>query len=348
MNNEIDNRPRMLIVDGSSLLSTCYFAALPEEVKKAKTEEEKEAAYGNLLQNSEGVYTNGILGMARTLVHFIEEWKPDYLAVAFDKSRNTFRKKKCETYKAQRGKTPQPLKDQMILMEQILSESGIPVFISDNYEADDIAGSIAEKYKKDMKISLLTKDRDYLQLVDDECQVTCLILSDKKKAGDFRLIYQVPESEMDCMKNIMEFTAERVKGEKGVWPNQIADLKAIEGDTSDNISGIKGVSTTTAIPLLEEYGNIERIYEVLEEAGDDKEMLGKLWQMWKDCFGLKRNPIRYLQTGKEDAITSKWLATIVRDIVIPDFTRYPVSKIRIDVFNNWMDRLEIRNIRLKK
>lgn len=342
-----DQWPKLLIVDGTSVLSTCYYAALPPEMKNAKSEEEKEAMYGNLLQNSEGIYTNGILGMSRILVRFIEEWKPDYIAIAFDKSRNTFRRKQCESYKAQRGRTPQPLKDQIKLMEQILSESGIPVFVSDNFEADDIAGSIAEVYKQKMRVCFLTKDRDYLQLVDSSHDTTCFILSDQKKAGEFRERYGLPEPEFHCLKNIMEFNEELVLKEKGVRPKQIPDLKAMEGDASDNIAGVKGVSATTAIPLLKEYKSIEELYRVLEEIGEDEKKKKELARLWKEHLGIKRSPLKALAGGKEDAFTSKWLATIVRDIKIPDITPYPVKNIRTKVFNEWMERLEIRNINLE-
>lgn len=338
-----DTRPKMLIIDGSSILTTCYYANLPLEVKTAKTDEEKEKSYSMILHSSDGTYTNGILGFCKILVRFINEWKPDYIVTAFDKSRKTtFRKQMYEDYKGQRKTSPAPLKEQLRLIQQILYESRIPVLISDRYEADDLAGSVAEKYKEEMQIALLTKDGDYLQLVDDDHHVKCFLMTEEPKAKQFREYHGIPTPELSCMRNIMEFTDFRVQSEKGVLPKNIVDLKAIEGDTSDNIPGVKGVSSAAA-PLISYYGSIEAIYKAIEK-DTSKKALKELADAWKEELGIKRSPINALISGKESAVLSKTLATIKRDIMLPDLTMYPAQNMDKVKFQNWMERLGIRTI----
>lgn len=342
MSPQNDMRPKMLVIDGTSLLATCYYANLPMEIKTAKTEEEKEALYGNLLHSNDGVYTNGILGFCKTLVRFIKEWEPAYVVVAFDKSRSTtFRRRMYADYKGQRGSTPKPLKEQIILMEQILSSCRIPVFISENFEADDLAGSVTEKYKETMQIILVTKDRDYLQLVDDEHNVRCMILTEPDKAEEFRESYGIPQPSLYCFRNLMEFNAARVESEKGVKPEFIPDLKGIEGDASDNIPGVRGVSSAAA-PLVSHYGGVENLYAAIRNLNkkEQKEVSG----MWKEDLGINRSPMNMLLKGEREAYLSTELATIQKDIPLPDITPFPASRINRQVFNGWMQKLDITTV----
>lgn len=339
----IDNRPKMLVIDGSSVLTTCYYANLPMDLKLAKTEEEKEALYSKILHASDGTYTNAILGFSKIMIRFLKEWKPDYIVAAFDKSRQTtFRKKMYTDYKGQRKPSPSPLKDQMKLIQQILSESNIPVLISDLYEADDLAGSVTEKYKKYMQIMLLTKDRDYLQLVDDSCNVKCMIMTEEPKAEQFRQDYGIPRPEEYCFRNVMEFTSARVKSEKGVLPENIIDLKALEGDNSDNIPGVRGVSSA-AVPLISHYGSVEKIYQAIKK-DTSKKALKELSGMWKEELGINRSPVNALIAGEHDAYLSKTLATIKRDIEIPDITAFPTKRLNADIYNAWITKLDIKSV----
>lgn len=336
-----DNRPKMLIIDGSSVLTTCYYANLPTEVKRAKTEEEKELYYGEILQTSEGIYTNGILGFIKIFTRWLKDWNPDYVVIAFDKSRKTtFRKQMYADYKGHRSKTPKPLSNQILLIQELLADCHIPVLLSNLYEADDLAGSVAEKYKESMQVRLITKDRDYLQLVDDTYDVKCMIMTDDATAKQFREDYGIPVPDEYCYRNIMEFTEHRVKSEKGVMPESIVDLKALAGDTSDNIPGVKGISSTTAGTLLNHYGTIEKLYDTIH-ADTSKKALKELSESWKDELGLKRSPVNALIAGEESAYLSKKLAAIKRDIPLPDLTAFPTSSINQDQFLYWMQQLEL-------
>lgn len=137
---------KFLIIDGSSMLSTSYYGNLPKSVLFAKTDEEKEKHYGELLHTSTGEYTNALFTMFKTLIALYKKVKPDYAAVAFDVSRDTFRRTQlgADSYKANRKETPAPLKEQFIAMENILQKIGCQVLMNKDYEADDFAASLVK------------------------------------------------------------------------------------------------------------------------------------------------------------------------------------------------------------
>ena len=157
-----------LIIDGSSMLSSSYYGNLPKPILFAKTEEERAKHYDKIMHAPDGTYTNGIFTMLRTVLKILKNQKPNHIAFVFDKTRNTFRRELYADYKGTRGETPAPLKQQFVLAEEMFQEMGFPVFFSDEYEADDFAGSITEKFWQQDSIVLMTKDVDYLQLVLDE------------------------------------------------------------------------------------------------------------------------------------------------------------------------------------
>ncbi|MSS36573.1 5'-3' exonuclease [Clostridium porci] len=344
----MQTRPLFLIIDGSSLLSTNYYALLPFEIKTKKTEEERKPLYDKLMHATDGTYTNGIYGMSGTLVQLLKDLKPDYMAVVFDKTRNTFRRELYPDYKGQRKETPAPLKEQFVLMQQILRESGIRVLVHDSYEADDLAATLVERSKQKARVRLLTKDRDYLQLVEDEYDVRCWITAEKEKADTFRNAYgncfggdavELPRS----LKSVMEFTGASVYGEKGVTPNLIPDLKGIEGDASDNIPGVRGVSSAAA-PLLMEYQSMEGLYQAIEDAKTPKEEK-ELSAFWKEKLGISRSPLKTLKEQKDIALLSKNLATIRRDVpIIENMEDCPTVMMDSAVFNDWMKRLDIKTV----
>lgn len=309
----MSRRPKLLIVDGSSMLATAYYAYMPNEMKFAKSDEEREMHYDKLLHAPDGTYTNAVFGMSVQLSRLLSGWKPDHLAVAFDKTRNTFRRGMYDGYKAQRKETQKPLKEQMALMQELLSSCGIPVFLSDIYEADDLAGTLARKYKEKMTVRLVSKDRDYLQLVDDEHDVRLWVPAAEKDAEEARKKhapylgdgYECP----DFMKHLIEYTDESVFADKGVYPKNIPDLKAIEGDNSDNIPGVKGVSSAAA-PLIREYGGLKGIYEAIDACGGDAKKEKELTAFWKTGLSISKSPLNAMKRDREMAFLSLDLATI--------------------------------------
>lgn len=305
---------KLLIIDASSMLVSHFMATLPMEYMKAKDEEEKKKYLYKIMQTKSGIYTNGVFSMLKAILYLLKNQKPDYICACFDKGRkNTFRKKMYDDYKAQRKETDPILSSQFRLIEEILDQIGIKMFMSEEFEADDFAGSIAEKFKNEADIYLWSRDQDYLQLVDENVylwrQMSKNTLEDALNStyrSDFRTdeIKNVPI-------NVFQYDVGYVKQLTGVYPEQIVDLKAIVGDTSDNIPGVKGVSDKTAIPLLQKYGTVENIYEAIE-MNDEKTLSNE----WKEELGIKRNPIKSFEKNKDICYLSKKLATIYKEIPI--------------------------------
>ena len=304
-NNVIEDK--LLIVDGSSLLSTSFYATA-RDLLFAKTEEQKEFAYTKLMKSPDGEYTNGIYMFFKTLLPLLESQKITHLAVVLDRSRNTFRREIDPEYKANRSETPYPLKSQFKLLTELLEEINIPVFSHTEYEADDFAGSLVIKFEKDITIYLHTKDEDYIQLVSEYTKLWMVT----GKADDMYKEIGLDKKNINVPSGIFEYTPEYVKHFKGINPIQIIDAKAIEGDKSDNIKGVKGVCPTSSRPHIAHYGSIEEIYKNIENLSKDEEK--ELLIFFKDSLGIKRSPLKNLLLYKEDAIISKKLATIKTDI----------------------------------
>lgn len=200
------------------------------------------AFYGvPLLSNSEGIYTNAVYGFCNMLIKAINEHKPKYIVVALDYERKTFRNELYADYKAGRKETPMELGMQFDILKDVLSAMKIKTFQIKGIEADDIIGTLSKRFK--VNTIILTGDRDSLQLIDD----TTSVWLTKKGISDVKMMDE-----------------EELKKDFGVTPSQIIDLKAIMGDKSDNIPGVKGIGEVGAVKLLQEYGTLDNIYKNLE------------------------------------------------------------------------------------
>ena len=307
-----------LIIDGSSLLSTQYYGNLPREVLMGRTQEEREANYKKIMHTGAGVYTNGVYGFLRSLFKIISTMPPKYLAVTWDLTRDTFRRELYPDYKGNRGETPYPLKDQFALCQRVLSEIGVKQFMDTHYEADDFSGTLCKRFEADTPIRILTKDHDYLQLVNDKVSVF-LLQSAQKKADELLKKYHMDASV--CPEKCFLMTEETVLGEEGVKPASIAHLKALQGDSSDNIKGVPGIGPQTAVALIGKYETVESLYEAIDAAGANTDDLFAEWKL----LGIKQNPIGKLTkkddetlTGRDAAELSLKLATIKTDIPIDE------------------------------
>ena len=283
---------KLLIIDGSSLLSTSFYATATAYLM-AKTDEDKEKALERLMKTSDGRYTNGVFPFMRTLLSLIKKNEPTHLAVVWDVSRQTFRQEIAGgTYKGTRKATPHPLKEQFISTQNLL-QGIIPQFLSGRddeevYEADDFAGSLAKRFQTEIPVFLHTKDEDYLQLVDSNTRVWLGSSKADKMFEDLNLNRQ----EFNVPDGFFEFTLSTLKDIKGLEPYQIVEYKALCGDTSDNIPGVKGVGEKAVIPLLQEYGTIEAIYETIENLSAKEEK--ELKKFFKESLGIGRSPISYM------------------------------------------------------
>jgi len=249
---------KFLIIDGNSILNRAF--------------------YGNLrpLTTKEGIPTNAIYTMLNMIKKHLDAIKPEYVMVAWDLKAKTFRHKACDFYKANRKGMPEELAIQLPYAKECLSLLGLKLMELEGYEADDLIGTASRfEHDSDVHSYILTGDRDSLQLINES---TSVILTKTKED----VIY-------DTEKFIADF---------GVTPTQYIDVKAIMGDSSDNIPGVSGIGEKGAFKLISEYGSIDKLYE--EYSGSSL------------SAGMKSK----LENGREMAFTSKFLATIVCDAPI--------------------------------
>ena len=214
---------KFLLIDGNNIAFRAYYA-LPN------------------LQNSKREKTSVLFGFSNILIKTIQELKPKYLAIAFDKGKKTFRHKMYNFYKAKRTPTPEDLIVQMPKLKELLKIMNIKVLEEDEIEADDILGILSKSYNTENYI--LSADKDVLQLVSNNTTVIA------PKKGVTETIYYTPEK----LKEVM-----------GITPAQIIELKALMGDASDNIPGVLGVGEKTAVNLLQTYETLDGVYEHIDE-----------------------------------------------------------------------------------
>ena len=242
----------LLIIDGSSLLYRAFYA-IPS------------------LTDSQGRPTNAVYGFLNMLLKLYEQLEPHYVAVAFDKDKHTFRNDLYDGYKATRKPAPDDLRPQFPLIREVLECLGIHVLELEGYEGDDIIGTVARQMEaKDFHIDIVTGDRDALQLVDENVTVHLT------KKG---------------ITNMLAVTPDVMEAEYGYAPSQVVDMKALMGDTADNIPGVPGVGEKTAAKLIAQFQHVETLYDRIGE------VKGKKLQ-------------EKLADNKDKAFLSKELATI--------------------------------------
>ena len=285
---------KLLLIDGSSLLTTSFYGI--------KNFYGGNKGYDDLMKTSDGRITNGVYGMMKSILKIIQEQKITHLVVAFDVNRETFRREIYPEYKSNRKDTPVELKSQFPLAIETLKAMNITHFSVDRFEADDILGSLAKKFEKDIPTYILTKDRDALQLITEDTKVWLNTSKAKDMVNDF--YGELPKESYNVPINHFEFTPDTFEHFYKIKPMQIIDMKAIEGDTSDNIPGVKGVGPKAVIPLIREFGTVEAIYDYIEDHEE-----GEIKSFFKE-LGIKASPLNKLNTGKDLAFLSKQLATI--------------------------------------
>ena len=250
---------KVVLIDGNNLLFRSYYAT---------------AYQGNFMKNSKGFPTNALYGFINMINKIINEENPEYMLVAFDKGK-TFRHDKYEDYKAGRIQMPNELKLQFPVAKEILTDLGIKWFEIENYEADDIIGTLSKQIDENEEYTglIVSSDKDLLQLITDKVIVKLL------KSKDYIM--------MD--KNTFFETY-------GLTPDKMVDIKSLQGDSSDNIPGVKGIGEKTALKLLQDYGSLEEVYDNLAY--------------------IKNATATKLINDRESAFKSKDLATIYKEVPI--------------------------------
>lgn len=322
------NNSFLLIIDGSSLLSTQYYGNMPNSIKFESDEEKREKMYSQLLHTSTGKYTNGVLGFFRTLFNILRQQKPSHLVIAWDLGRNTFRKDISSDYKGTRKETPSPLKEQFETCQELCEKMGIVQLMDDKYEADDFCGSVAKKFENIIPVRILTKDKDYFQLITDNTNIW-LIMSNKEKVHELFDKYDMDIRKYNFPDKVFRINREILFAEYGYYPETAITVKAIAGDASDNIKGVPGIGEEVAKKLANEYKTIDNLYAAIE--GLDKKQEKELKEYWK-TIGITRSPLNALLkedncnlVGKKAAKQSEALGTIKTDINLDDYFFFGIS-----------------------
>jgi DNA polymerase I len=284
---------KLVLIDGNSIAYRAFFA-LP------------------LLNNNKGVHTNAVYGFTMMLMKILEDEKPTHLLVAFDAGKTTFRHSTFKEYKGGRQKTPPELSEQFPFIRELLKAYGISQYELENYEADDIIGTLSTSAENDgFEVKVISGDKDLTQLSSDKTTVSIT----KKGITD-----------------IEDYTPDHIKEKYGLSAHQIVDMKGLMGDASDNIPGVPGVGEKTAIKLLKEFGSLENLMNSVEKVS------GKKLQ-------------EKLEEFKEQAVMSKQLATITRDAPVQlelsqlEYEGYQpdeLAKLFKELgFNSLLDKLDI-------
>ena len=271
----------LIVIDSNSIIHRAYHALPPLTTKK-------------------GELVNAVYGFLLVFFKAIKEFQPDYVAATFDLPAPTFRHEKFKEYKAKRVKAPDELYEQIPKVKEILRAFNVQIFEKEGFEADDIIGTISSQAPKkqimpEIESIIVSGDLDTLQLVDKNTKVYAL------RKG---------------VKDIILYNGEKVKEKYGgLTPSQLPDFKALRGDPSDNIPGVLGIGEKTAIQLIKQFGNLENLYNTIDQ--------------WGEVLGLNQKIQEKLKKGKEQAFFSKTLVQLRYDAPI----NFTLEKCRFGEYN---------------
>ncbi|MDJ0743458.1 MAG: DNA polymerase I [Xenococcaceae cyanobacterium MO_167.B27] len=293
------SRPVLILIDGHSLAFRSYYALVNSR--------------RGALRTSTGIPTSISYGFINALLKVIEIEKPQYVAIAFDLAQPTFRHKADSNYKANRKETPDDFIPDMENLQQLLAALNLTIATVAGYEADDVLGTLAQQgINEGYKVKIYSGDRDLFQLVDD--------------AKEISILYSDPKAFKKPGKNYFECDHNEVIERLKITPEQVIDYKALCGDKSDNIPGVKGIGDKTAIKLLREYETLDNIYENLDQ--------------------IKGAVKQKLATDRDNAFRSRFLATIALDTPI----EIKLTDCKLQGFNpqqvlTLLEKLELRTFR---
>jgi len=278
---------KLILIDGNAIMHRAFHAYPPFKTK-------------------EGELVNAVYGFASMLLSIINNERPKYIAVSFDTKAKTFRHEEYEEYKATRVKAPDEFYAQIPKIKELVKTFNIPIYEIDGYEADDVLGTISLQASKDPEILsyIVTGDMDTLQLVKDKI----FVLAPIKGLNEYKV-----------------YDRKAVFEKYGLYPEQIADMKGLKGDASDNIKGVQGIGEKTTQKLLQKYGHIENVYEHLDEIeGKSKTLL---------C------------DQKSEAFFSKKLATIILEVPIKlEIEKCMTSDYDLNSIEKFFEKLEFKSL----
>ena len=300
-------KPLLLLVDGHSLAFRSFYAF-------------SKGGEGGL-STQDGIPTSVTYGFLKALLDNCKSLKPNGVVIAFDTAEPTFRHKADEAYKANRDVAPDHFFQDVDNLQEILKGClDIPLCLAPGYEADDVLGTLANRSANEgWRVRILSGDRDLFQLVDDQRDIAVLYMGGGPYAKS---------------SGPTEIREEGVVSKLGVLPNKVVDLKALTGDSSDNIPGVRGVGPKTAINLLKENGDLDGVYQALEALSDPKATSGAL----KGALKGK------LSNDKESAYRSRMLAEILVDIPLPEEPRLGHGLVELGSLRKRLEELELNSL----
>lgn len=291
------NSPKLLLVDGHSLAFRAYYAF-------AKSRD------GGLRTRS-GIPTSVSYGFLKSLFEVLVAEKPDYVAIAFDLGGPTFRHEADERYKDNRAETPEEFIPDVDNLQEVLKAMNLPIVIAEGYEADDVIGTLSRRAQREgYQVKILSGDRDLFQLVDD--------------AGTVRVLYLSGSYGSGRSAPAQEFGPAEVLAKMEIRPDQIVDYKALCGDSSDCIPGVKGIGHKTAVQLLQQFETLEQLYNSLDQ--------------------VKGAVQKKLVEGRDEALHSQYLAQIHLDVPLS----HDISSLELQGFEAqsvipWLEKLEFQS-----
>ena len=302
---------KLVLIDGNSIMNRAFYGIMGSK----------------MLTTKDGKYTNAIYGFLAILFNIIDELKPEYMAVAFDVKGKLKRKELFEGYKANRHGMPEELAEQMPVIKDVLRAMNIDILEKEGYEGDDILGTLAKfGEKKELEVTILSGDRDTFQLASDNITIRI----PRTKAGK-------TETE--------NYNREKIIEEYGIEPKQLIEVKALQGDTSDNIPGVPGIGPKTALSLIQKYHSVKELYEKIEKGKDD----------------LKGKQKENIIANKEMAELSRTLGQIdtkvpldqkLEDLKVEEWDRPKVLELFEELrFQRYIDKFSLRtaeNVNVKK
>ena len=295
---------KLLLIDGNSIMNRAFYGIMSSKI----------------LTTDDGKYTNALYGFLSIMFKNIEEVNPNYMMIAFDsKTGSDTRKKKYEGYKKNRHGMPNELAEQMPEIKEILKAMNIEYLELDNYEGDDILGSTAKRFaSNDLEIYILSGDRDLFQLVEDNIYI------------------RIPRTKLGKTETIV-YDIEKVNEEYGLEPKTLIDLKALMGDSSDEIPGCPGVGPKTATELLKKYNTLDKLYEALEDDEKSKEIRPKLKEKL-----IENKELVYISKEIGTIDTNAEIGYSLEDVEVKEWNNEEVSKLfKYYKFNRFMVRFNL-------
>lgn len=295
MADQSSTQPILLLIDGHSLAFRSYFAY-------AKGRD-------GGLRTSTGIPTSVAYGFTKSLLETLESEKADYLAIAFDPGEPTFRHEADDSYKEGRPEAPEDFVPDLLNLQELLQALNLAIVTVPKYEADDVIGTLARRASAEgYRVKILTGDRDLFQLIDDD---------------HITVLYQSTTYGRGISSSRKEYGPQQVVEKMGITPAQVVDYKALCGDTSDNIPGVKGIGDKTAVQLLNEYGSLEQIYASIEQ--------------------IKGAVRKKLEAGRESALHSQYLAQIHLNVPVDvNLKDFKLHQFQSSDLQPLLDKLEFR------